>query len=255
MPRNRPETRTDDLLQAGTKVFLECGYRRAQISDIAKAMGVASGTVYLYVESKEALFDAVIRAGVSPQTAEQWEFPLKTPPRAATLSFIERALAKESRITSLEAALQARRAPKETAVELETILREIYAKTSRHWLALKLVERSALDWPELAALWFGKHRLRVLQQLTRYFERRTGSGALREPPGVPAAARLVLEMIAAFAMHCRTDSAVILMDQAVAEATVIDAIVHAYVPPETPSPKIATQRRRTSWNCGITTFC
>src|SRR5258707_5285319 len=67
---------------------------------------------------------------------------------------------------------------------------ELFAKTSRRWLALKLLERSALDWPELAALWFGEHRLRILQQLTRYFEHRMNSGRLRAAPHPAAAARL-----------------------------------------------------------------
>ncbi len=61
MPRVIPESRLQDLLECATRVFIEQGYRRTQIADVAEALGVAKGTVYLYVESKEALFYAALR--------------------------------------------------------------------------------------------------------------------------------------------------------------------------------------------------
>src|SRR3981189_3477599 len=102
MSRRRPETRIEDLIQAATSVFLEKGYRRAQIADIANVMGVAPGTVYLYVESKEALFDAVMRVSTSPEILKTLHVPIKTPTPGATLSFIQKALSREARITALE---------------------------------------------------------------------------------------------------------------------------------------------------------
>ena len=61
MARSIPKDRFQDLLEAATAVFLEQGYRRTQMADVAARMGVAKGTLYLYVESKDALFDAVLR--------------------------------------------------------------------------------------------------------------------------------------------------------------------------------------------------
>src|SRR5882724_12002329 len=142
MSRRRPETRIEDLIYAATSVFLEKGYRRAQIADIAKLMGVAAGTVYLYAESKEALFDAVMRASASRETIKTLHLPIKGPAPDATLSFIQKALSNESRIASLEAALKAPHGS-DVAVELEKIVRELYDKAARSWLSLKLMERSA----------------------------------------------------------------------------------------------------------------
>ena len=78
MPRAIPESRLQDLLECATRVFLEQGYRRTQITDVAAALGVAKGTVYLYVESKEALFDAAFRYAdrVAPAASEV-ELPLR----------------------------------------------------------------------------------------------------------------------------------------------------------------------------------
>ena len=57
MARRIPENRFDDLVDAATEVFIERGYRLTQMADIARAVGVAKGTLYGYVESKEALFE------------------------------------------------------------------------------------------------------------------------------------------------------------------------------------------------------
>ncbi len=55
MARRIPEDRFDELVRAATEVFIERGCRRTQMSDIAEAVGVVKGTLYGYVESKDAL--------------------------------------------------------------------------------------------------------------------------------------------------------------------------------------------------------
>jgi len=218
-------------MEAATRVFLEKGYRRTQMSDVAQALHVAQGTLYLYVESKEALFDTVMRFSVSPEFLNKLQLPIRTPPASTTLSFIRKAVTKGSRIASLDAALSLQH-PHDGRAELKKIAEELYSKASGNWLALKLLDRSALDWPELAALWFGKYRLSILQQLSRYFEIRMGGGHLRKVPDPATAARLVLEIVAAFAIHCRLyESSAFGIAQDLAEVTAIDAIVNAYALP------------------------
>jgi AcrR family transcriptional regulator len=50
------------LLDAATWVFARKGYRRAGISDIIARAGVARGTFYLYFDSKEQVFLAIVEA-------------------------------------------------------------------------------------------------------------------------------------------------------------------------------------------------
>ncbi|MEW5980463.1 MAG: helix-turn-helix domain-containing protein [Acidobacteriota bacterium] len=235
MARRREPRRLHNLVEAASRVFLSKGYRRTQVADVARAMGIASGTVYLYAESKEALFDLAVRSSLTPNLLDgDWDLPVKTPPVGSTFDFIKRSLETVARFPALESAL--RSALADPCQELETIVRELFRKTSARWLALKLLERCASDWPELAALWFGQHRLRLLRQLSRYLENRMSAGRLRKAPNPAAAARLILEMVAAFAMHSRTDPHLGAMDQTVAEDLVVDAVVHAYQPVETTRP-------------------
>jgi AcrR family transcriptional regulator len=63
-PRRRtllaPDQRRHQLLDAATWVFARKGYRTAGISDIIARAGVARGTFYLYFESKEQVFLAIV---------------------------------------------------------------------------------------------------------------------------------------------------------------------------------------------------
>lgn len=55
----RKTARREAILTAARKVFAKKGFDGATIADIARAAGVASGTVYLYYESKIDLFAAL----------------------------------------------------------------------------------------------------------------------------------------------------------------------------------------------------
>lgn len=55
-----PDQRRQQLLEAATWVFARKGYRRAGVSDIIARAGVARGTFYLYFDSKERVFLAIV---------------------------------------------------------------------------------------------------------------------------------------------------------------------------------------------------
>ena len=64
--RRRAEARPAEIVQAAYQVFSEKGFAAARLDDIAARAGVSKGTLYLYFDSKDALFKAVIREGVVP---------------------------------------------------------------------------------------------------------------------------------------------------------------------------------------------
>ncbi len=57
--RVRDETKEVRLLEAALTLFSRDGYRSTSVARIAAHAGVAKGTVYLYYENKEALFQGV----------------------------------------------------------------------------------------------------------------------------------------------------------------------------------------------------
>ena len=67
--RRRKEDRPAEILDAALKVFAVKGFASTKLNEVAKEAGVSKGTVYLYFESKEALFKAVVTEFVLPQIA------------------------------------------------------------------------------------------------------------------------------------------------------------------------------------------
>ena len=54
-----PGPKRDAILRAAIDVFAERGYFNAQVADVARAAGVAAGTVYLYFKSKDDLLVSI----------------------------------------------------------------------------------------------------------------------------------------------------------------------------------------------------
>ena len=61
-----PQARRKAILEAALAEFAERGFAAARLDDVALRAGVAKGTLYLYFEDKEALFEELIRSAVAP---------------------------------------------------------------------------------------------------------------------------------------------------------------------------------------------
>jgi TetR/AcrR family fatty acid metabolism transcriptional regulator len=57
----RSQSKRERILRAATDVFAQSGYFNAKVSDIARAAGVADGTIYLYFDGKEDLLTSIFR--------------------------------------------------------------------------------------------------------------------------------------------------------------------------------------------------
>jgi AcrR family transcriptional regulator len=227
MPRAAPPDRLDRLVDAATRVFVEQGYRRTQMADVADALGVAKGTLYLYVESKEALFDLVVRAADAPRPLRlPARLPLRTPKPGATLRYVRERLAAGAELPALAAARERRRSP-DARAELRAICEEIYTVLARHRHGIELIDRSARDQPELAALWFEGSRGGLVGLLAQHLRRRIAQRALRDVPDVDAAARLIVETLAWWAVHRHWDSHPQPVREEVAMATAVTFLVNA----------------------------
>jgi AcrR family transcriptional regulator len=75
--------RREKILDAALTVFAERGYEAARLEDVAARAGVAKGTLYLYFEDKEALFEALVRGAVSPIMAKVAEAAMAPGTKAA----------------------------------------------------------------------------------------------------------------------------------------------------------------------------
>lgn len=221
------EDRAERLVDAATAVFIARGYARTQMADVATALGVAKGTLYLYVESKEALFDVTARYADAPRPfAPRPALPVRTPKPGATVRYVRERLAREQMPPTLANAL-ARARVSDVQAELEAIVRELYDLLARNRRGIKLLDRSARDHPELAGLWFDGARRGLVTLLSQYVEDRTRRKLIRRLPDPTVTARLVIETIVFWAVHRHWDPHPQKVEDEVAKETVLRFVMSA----------------------------
>jgi AcrR family transcriptional regulator len=228
-----PKDRLSRLVEVATSVFVEQGFRQTKMDDIAEALGVAKGTVYLYVESKEALFDLVCRGADRP-FEEPTELPVKSPPAGATIKYIAERLAAGQVMPALAEALAGRK--RATRDELGAIVGDIYDALARSRTGIKLVDRSARDIPELGKIWFGGARGFLVDALAHYLTDRMRAGRLRPALDVGIAARFIVETCAFWAVHRHWDAARQDLPEDRVRAAVIDLVAAALIEPAKATP-------------------
>lgn len=227
MSRLPASERLAAIATAATDVFRHLGYRGTRTADVAARAGMSAGSLFTYVESKEALFHLVFLHGLGLLPEPPGALPLATPGPGETVAVI--GALRKIPAPRLRAALRGNE-PADVAGELRGIVEELYDVTERYWPLLAVVERCAVELPELDAAWFGRTRAGYLGGLGRYLERRMASGQLRPMPDATVAARVVVESVAWFAWHRHEGRDAALYDERAARRTVVEFACAALVP-------------------------
>ena len=151
--RRRKADRPGEIIEAALSIFAERGFAAARLDDIAKAAGVAKGSLYLYFETKEALFRAVVRQAVAPNVQA-----VQAAARAIDAPFAELA----PRLLAMAAALlQASRVP----------------------AVVRVVVGESRNFPDLAQIWHDEVVGPVLAGVAAMIARAQARGEVR--PGDP----------------------------------------------------------------------
>ena len=153
VPRARSEeerrAKLDAILAAALDVFVEKGFADARLDDVAARAGVAKGTIYLYVTSKEALFEALVHTGIA--------VPIET---------------IEEKVLALDLPAEA------TLRMLFTFLREEVLGTRRREI-VRLILSEGGRFPEIAAVYHREVLSRGMRLLRRIAERAVERGEFR----------------------------------------------------------------------------
>lgn len=192
-------------------MFVTNGYRRTQMQDIARALGLAKGTLYGYAATKEALFAAVLRYadGLEP-LPDLSALPLPTPSPGELAALVAARLDAELPDLALTRALAGTRLPmsvEETLDELSAIVTDLYERLARHRFAIKLVDRCAPELPELAEVWFQTGRGAQMSGMQAYLSDRQRAGLLEVPGNLEIVSRTTIELCVLWAVHCHFEPA------------------------------------------------
>jgi AcrR family transcriptional regulator len=228
MPRAPASERLLEIARAATEDFGRLGYRGTKTAAVAAKAGMSTGSLFTYVASKEALFHLVFLYGFEMTAEGLPDLPMATPGLGETLRVIEAGLG-QIQMPRMRAALDEEQ-PADVAKELREIVEERYALIDRYWPLIAVIERCAVEMPQLEAAWFGLARAGSFEELGSYLERRMAVGMLRPMPDAQLAARVVTESLSWFAWHRHEGRDSALYDDDAVRRTVVEFICAALVP-------------------------
>jgi AcrR family transcriptional regulator len=231
------------MLAAAARVFGRTGLKQARMTDIAREMGVAHGSLYNYVESKEALFLLLVEQWGRPGlTLDDRELPLRTPSMASIVEQLRLRVHDTFPLPSLDAALK-RKKVADAQAELRGIVLELFLQTERSRDGATILERSAREVPELFGLFFEQVRRDLFARLTRYVAMRMTTGDLHSADP-PTAARFIVESVTFFARHRFHDPHPQELDDEAVRQTIVDLVSRALVPTVVKQPATRARKRR-----------
>ena len=206
MSRATPSDRIPKLLDAAAAAFVEHGFRRTQMDDVAERLGVSKGTIYRTVVSKEALFAAVVEWGDKPD-----EVPVTgvngTVDLAATATSVTTQLAAVVGALELATIVSTRRRLKAEGFgdEVEQVVIGLHRLMRKRRTTVMVLDRCAGEIPELAAVWFGEGRYALVDLWTDYLELRSSHVTINVDRAILA--RTIVETITTWAIKMPWDPA------------------------------------------------
>ena len=218
------ENRLKLFYDAGSRLFINKGYARTQIKDIAREIGLSTGMLYQYFNSKRDILSFILKCTIDPSVLEQdFEYPVS--------SNLFKDLDDEIR-----AAFEANQAQLGTHLydhaegyPLKNMLSDAYDVISKYGIGCLIIEHNTEDLEGLAA-YYRDYRRRFFEQVKQYAEIYVEKGEFRNVDDVFYTTRSIVEIMTWWGMHIMNDAFDI--DTAItkdkAKAVCMDVLLNAY---------------------------
>ena len=165
--RRRKDARPAEIVAAAYAVFAEKGFAGAKLDEIAARAGVSKGALYLYFETKQEIFEAVVHDAIAPNIATIEALADAFPGR-----FVDLVRMVVPNIAAL-------------------------AATSQVGKVIKMVIGESGNFPELARFWHDELIARALGVLSRLVERAQQRGEVKPGDARNHAVSLISPMLLA----------------------------------------------------------
>ncbi len=198
MPRKQATTLIE-IADAAVSYITRLGFKRAQMAGLAKQIGVSAGTLYTYVENKEALLGLAALYLVNDETLPDMPLPVRsTPLEAIAAQFFEFA-EERGHWPVLKTAID--QTDTSTAT-LTAIGQELYGLVRTHWRSILLLDRLANEIPEFAPIHADRVRGGFIGDLVTLLKK---AGSPHNEFALGIIARAANEGISWSAMHRRME--------------------------------------------------
>lgn len=217
------ENRMRSIFDAASHLFINKGYARTQIKDIAKEIGLSTGMLYVYFTGKRDILNFILKGTIDQAfITQEFELPIRSElfdslDNEITNAFEENTKAFSSHLDNI------------TEYPLEQMLSDAFEVISKYGIGCLLIEKNPDDLRKLT-VYYKEYRKKFYDQVLSYITQYMQIGTFRHVEHPQHITRLIIETLSWWGMHITNDAYEIQKDIPIetAKAICMDNLLHAY---------------------------
>ncbi len=217
------ENRMKLLYDAASHLFINKGYARTQMKDIAKEIGLSTGMLYVYFTGKRDLLSFLLKGTIEPVfVTQEFELPIRSElfdslDNEIMKAFEENTKAFSSHLDDI------------TNYPLEQMLSDAFDVISKYGICCLLIEKNPDDLGELTG-YYKEYRRKFYNQVLSYITQYMQNGTFRQVERPQYVTRLIIETLSWWGMHIMNNAYEMQKDIPVetAKNVCMDNLLHAY---------------------------
>lgn len=217
------ENRMKIIFDAASQLFINKGYSKTQMKDIAKKIGLSPGMLYIYFSGKKDILCFILKCTINPSFIEnEFDFPIHPELFDGLENEIVEVFEKNageffSHLNDIE------------NYPIEQMLYDAFDVISKYGICYLLIEKNPEDLAKLAS-YYNAHRKKFYDQVFLYISQYIKLGTFRQVEYPQYVTRVIIETLSWWGMHVMNDVYEIENDITIeiAKSVCMDNLLHAY---------------------------
>jgi AcrR family transcriptional regulator len=219
------DVRLKTIFEEASKLFINKGYARTQISYIANASGISVGAIYTLFTSKKAIFDFVLK---SIMDSDYMESDIQVPVKESDFSTLEDDILELSKRINQD--FEKHLNDNDDSYGFEHMLSDVFDTLAKYGVGFLILQNNGTDCGMLYTNYVSFRRL-FCEDIKKYVFKFIEKGKLRELNYPEYHARLIIETLSWWSMHVKYDAfeTNTTISQEISKEVAIDALLHSYI--------------------------
>lgn len=213
------------IYDVASSLFINKGYSRTQIKDIAQGIGISVGTMYHYFVGKADILSFILKVTIEPAFVERdFEFPVDAKLFSTLQDDIKATFESRSRLFAEPYS------KKDKSYTFDKMISDAFDTVAQYGKGFLLIENNPDDVGSIAEL-YRDYRQEFYNQMLNYVSYFKSVGTFRTVRYPEHATRLIIETIAWWGMHVMNDAYTPQKDIPIeiAKQVCMDALINAYM--------------------------
>lgn len=219
------ENRLKTIYAAASFLFINKGYMRTQMKDIAKEIGLSTGMLYVYFKGKKEILDFILKCTIDPSFIERdFQYPINEQLFVVLPDEIV-AVLNENHQRFREPLLK-----QAAGYSFEQMLSDAFDTIAQYGTGCLVLEKNINDVGELGG-YYQNYRKEFFDDILSYLNLYLSKGEIREVKYPEMTAQQIIETLAWWGMHVQNDAFETQKDipRAIAKEVCLDNLIHAYM--------------------------